>query len=384
MSINRFRPKPSYTRIEGLSSDLRLPRLGKIRLGVKVKKSKKDSRCNHPDLDSCWYCTYPKDVDYFVVPPEVAEKYGEKPTELDVLIPCNDPNMFFPQSLKCYRGSKLWCRGNGQEATRINMDTGEMISVECPCEHYHGNEKPAEPKCFERANLMVILPKVGMGGCYQCDTGSVTNIIEINSAIEWIRGMTGRVAFVPLKLKRVPRQMQVTEAGGKVRTVTKALLKLEFEGNIMEIAALRQADIISIEGGGHPKALIPPRPIDDGEDISPGAVIEEEEPFGEEGDESASEIPLDDVAPEGAEGESSAPPPQSEEEDDSAAVGDPDPEPKVTNITVIRAFIAGASSAKEAMDRYKERVKENPDLTNEQKIDLQDALNKRLKELKAK
>ena len=134
---NRFRPKPSYTRIEGLSSTLRLPRLGKIRLGVKVKKRDKDKRCNHPDTETCWYCTYPKDVDYFVVPPEVAEKYGENPKELDVLIPCEDQSMFFPQALKCYRSNKLWCKGNGQEATRINMETGEMLSIDCPCPHYH-------------------------------------------------------------------------------------------------------------------------------------------------------------------------------------------------------------------------------------------------------
>lgn len=381
MPMNRFRPKPSYTRIEGLSSTLRLPRLGKIRLGVKVKKRDRDNRCKHPDAELCLYCSYPKDVDYFVVPPEVQEIYGESPKELDVLIPCESQEMFFPQSLKCYRGNRLWCRGDGKEATRINMDTGEMTTRDCPCEHYHGNEHPADPKCFEKAHLMVLLPKISMGGAWQVDTGSVTNIIEINSTIEWLRGMIGRIAFVPLKLKRVPRQMQVTEAGGKVRTVTKALLKLEFEGDIMKIAALRQADIISIEGGTAPKALIPPRPVDDGDDAAPGAIVVEEEPFGEE-EAPAAVIPPSDAAPGEAGGESPASTPQTEEEDDSAAIGEGEETP-VTNIDVVRAYILGAQSTQEALSRFKDRVQSNADLKHDEKLALQDVLNKRLKDLKA-
>jgi len=68
--------------IIGLSEVRRLPRLGKIHLGVKEINAKG--------------VEYPKAVNYFVVPPEVAEVYGEKPTELDIVIPTEDPNIFFP------------------------------------------------------------------------------------------------------------------------------------------------------------------------------------------------------------------------------------------------------------------------------------------------
>ena len=73
---------PKFTRIKGVSDQRRLPRLGKIRLGVKATaKSGKE---------------YPVEKDYFVVPPEVAAIYGEQPKELDVMLPVNDPEVCFP------------------------------------------------------------------------------------------------------------------------------------------------------------------------------------------------------------------------------------------------------------------------------------------------
>jgi len=240
---NRFRPRPSYTTITGLSSIMRMPRLGKIRLGIKVKNAKG--------------VEYPKDVDYFVCPPEVQAIYGEKPKELDVLIPSTDPALYFPQALKWYKGARLVCKGNGETATRINTETGNMFEMACPCEHLKDPQTNPKGECTPRANLMVILPKVSMGGAYQVDSGSNNNIINLNSTIAWIQSMLGRVAWVPLTLKRVPTKIQTPDG-----TTTKALLQLEFKGNMQDAAALRQADWISIQGGA-PAAALPPHVEDD-------------------------------------------------------------------------------------------------------------------------
>lgn len=276
---DRFKPKPQYTTIAGLSQQLRMPRQGKIRLGVKVRKADLDSRCRHDIEASCFYCTYPRDVDYFVCPPEVRAVYGDKPKELDILIPSERMDLVFPQALKCYKGSRLWCKGDGQTATRIDMATGSMFSIECPCEHYHAESGSGLDPCHERANLMVLLPRVSMSGAYQIDTGSVSNIIELNSSIEYIRSsLLGRIAFVPLKLRREPTQIQYTDKRG-VRTTTKALLKLEIVGDIQKIAQLRQRDIISIEGGipAQVRGALPPAPVEDGVDTSPGDVLVDED-----------------------------------------------------------------------------------------------------------
>ncbi|WP_447973941.1 recombination directionality factor [Nitrospira sp. Kam-Ns4a] len=135
----------TFTSIKGLSERRRLPRLGKIRLGVKVL-------AKHGQ-------TYPAEVDYFVVPPEVAKVYGPKPKALDVMFPVQNRSIIFPQALKWYgSGRGLKCIGDGERAMRLNEQTGAMEPMDCPCPLLE------QGQCSRRAHLMVILPKVNYGG----------------------------------------------------------------------------------------------------------------------------------------------------------------------------------------------------------------------------
>lgn len=204
-----------FTRVKGVSEQRRLPRLGKIRLGVKVVNPKTGAE-------------YPREVDYFVVPPEVAKIYGEQPKELDVLFPVNDIEIIFPQAYKWYGESRgLKCIGNGVTAYRYNEETGTMQERECPCE-IKGTQ------CALRAHLLFILPKVSMGGIYQIDIGSYNSIVDINSGLEYIQSLIGRFSMVPLKLKRVPREI-VYEGNKRIHYP----LQIVFEGDIDLINALR-------------------------------------------------------------------------------------------------------------------------------------------------
>jgi hypothetical protein len=135
----------TFTTIKGVSERRRLPRLGKIRLGVKVLAKNGQG--------------YPAEVDYFVVPPEVQQVYGPKPKMLDVMFPVQDRGVIFPQALKWYgAGRGLKCIGDGERAMRLNEQTGAMESMDCPCPLYE------QRQCQRRAHLMVILPKINMGG----------------------------------------------------------------------------------------------------------------------------------------------------------------------------------------------------------------------------
>jgi len=230
-----------------------MPRLGKIRLGIKAKNAKG--------------VEYPKDVDYFVCPPEVQAIHGEKPKEIPVLIPSSDPALYFPQALKWYKGARLVCKGNGETATRINEQTGEMFEMKCPCDMLRDSQTNPKGPCTPRACLMLILPEVSMGGAYQLDTGSMNNIINLNSTLKWIESFLGRVAWVPLLLKRTPQKIQTPDG-----TTTKALVSLEFRGNAREAAALRKMDWIAIQGGTVPAAL-PPHVGE--EDEPPADVVED-------------------------------------------------------------------------------------------------------------
>ncbi len=236
--------------IKGLSEKRRIPRISKIHLGIKV--STKDGEKQ-----------YPKAVDFFVLPmrensgdaflaqavryrqaeaaqvsltpvdraaleatmndarlkmealftPEgrqISAVYGPLPRELDVLFPSDKPEECFPQSYKSYnRGTGLFCKGDGVKAMRVG-ENGAMTEIDCA-----GPECPIykDKKCSEMANLMVMIPRVSIGGCWQIDTGSVNSIIDVNSGMDQVKAHVGRLAMVPCKLRVVRRQ--VTAEGKK-------------------------------------------------------------------------------------------------------------------------------------------------------------------------
>lgn len=192
------KPIEKFTKIKGVSDVRRLPRLGKIRLGVKAisKKTGKE---------------YPKETSYFVCPLEVQETYKDEfpngeITSLDIMFPVNDPEVVFPQAYKFYGQTRgLKCIGNGEIANKFNEDGSGITQVACPCELLE------QKKCQRRAHLLVMLPKVSLGGVYQIDLGSYHSIVDINSGIDYVRGLTkeilkvDRFALIPLVLKREER-----------------------------------------------------------------------------------------------------------------------------------------------------------------------------------
>ena len=104
--------------IKGISDIVRMPRLGKIRLGEKIEKPGK-----HP---------YPKACDSFVCPPQVQKVFGEKPTKLRIMFPTEDPSQWAQQWLRCYSMSQgLVCIGNGRTCRRkVDTETGDIANSE--------------------------------------------------------------------------------------------------------------------------------------------------------------------------------------------------------------------------------------------------------------
>jgi hypothetical protein len=211
-----------YTKIIDLSGTKRIPRLGKIRLGAKVEKKTETNTVE-----------YPVELPFFVLPPEVGEKHGGKVSvkrakelgvsrkdvldyiknnsknmaeSLPVMIPVEDVNQSFPQAYKMYgSGIGLKCIGNGEEASLRTGSSRQWQDVKCPCKNMKTDENP-KGECTRTAHLQVILPDVSAGGVYQIDIGSINSIIDINSGIEYVKALIGRVAMVPLILKRVPTE----------------------------------------------------------------------------------------------------------------------------------------------------------------------------------
>jgi len=185
-----------FTRVKDLSDRRRLPRLNRIRLGVKGISRNTGKE-------------YPIETPYFVVPPDVRKVYGDKPPELDVMVPINSLDACFPTRLVWFGLSKgIKCIGNGETALRIEEPDGtrykEMMSRDCPC----GLLDHPDPRlrCSRRASLFVILPEVSVSGVYQIDLSSYNSIVDINSGLSYVEALVGRFAMVPLILKRVPRE----------------------------------------------------------------------------------------------------------------------------------------------------------------------------------
>ncbi len=201
--------------IKGLSEQRRLPRIGKIHLGVKKKSPRTGGE-------------YPVATDYFVCPPEVQQIYGDKPKRLDVIIPLEDEEVWASQYYRQYSRSRgLVCKGNGETCRRMvdsatgsvaGRDTKEVTwreGCECKgveCTDYKGNA------CQEVMNLQFMLPKVLGLGIWQIDTGSLHSIRNINDCATMIRAMCGRVSWIPLTLTLEPTEV-VNPDDGKKKTV---------------------------------------------------------------------------------------------------------------------------------------------------------------------
>jgi hypothetical protein len=270
------------TRIKGLSDRRRLPRLGKIHLGVKDPQR-----------------GFPKKTDYFVCPPEVQAVYGATPRDLDVILPVDDPEQIFPQAYKCYRaGVGLWCTGDGETGWRVGKDKDGselMEEVECPCELVD------QKKCKQMGNLMVILPRVSLGGVYQIDTGSINSITDINSGLDFIRDRAGRLNNVPCILTLRPRETTVEGKKSVIYTMNLVLANFEtikrLQGQMTEIRQLLGGDV-------SPRVALPAPSVET--DLIPADVVQV---IDHEEAEEAPPAPADDFTPPGRRASRPAPAP---------------------------------------------------------------------------
>jgi hypothetical protein len=206
-----------------------MPRLGIIHLGEK-KRSQKGVE-------------YPTATPYFVCPPSVESIVGKNPTELTIMFPVEDEGLFFRQSLRIYKSDHtMLCEGDGVVAMRRN-EKGQWVERGCwqeeKCEHHESK------KCSPKATLLFILPDVNMAGVYQITTGSVNNIIELNSTSDHLRSLVGRICFMRLKLVRVEKECSYFDEKEQKQKTKKMLfvdLKPAFPCDMESIMKLRDVN----------------------------------------------------------------------------------------------------------------------------------------------
>ena len=196
--------------IKNLTEQLRMPRLGKIHLGVKKLTAKG--------------VEYPTATDYFVCPDEVKKVYGDKPKQLPIMIPTEDSEYWASQYYRAYSQTRgLICRGDGEIYHRMvdietkeiaGKDTKNVAWVAGVCA---GQDCPIyqDKKCSEMMCLQFMLPDVPGVGVWQVDTGSINSIRNINSEAHLIRQLCGHISMLPLLLTLEPEDKQIPETGKK-------------------------------------------------------------------------------------------------------------------------------------------------------------------------
>jgi hypothetical protein len=198
--------------IKDLSDVRRMPRLGKIRLGIKVEPEGKNP--------------YPRATDFFVVPEEIKELVGDTPKKLSIMFPTEKTDEFAQQWLRCYSFTQgLICKGDGSTAIRkIDVETGdvarhttqEWVFKQWGCDP-DTCEQYSEKQCRRVMNLLFFMPDVPGIGVWQLDTTSFYSIVNINSCVDLIRRICGRISFIPLTLSLEP--LEVSPPGITKKTV---------------------------------------------------------------------------------------------------------------------------------------------------------------------
>ena len=212
--------------IKNLSEETRMPRLGKIHLGIRVPVLKD----GQPVIRDGKPIMRPEKVEYFVLDKlnsgyqKIVDLFGPQPKELRILIPVEDEELWATQYYKMYDMTRgLMCRGDGENASRMidiktgslpNKDTGTVGMKDMVCAGKNCPEYKAK-KCGEVMNLRFILPEVPGLGIWQIDTGSINSILNINSCAKMIKAAFGRISMVPLSLTLEPIEVNNPETGKK-------------------------------------------------------------------------------------------------------------------------------------------------------------------------
>lgn len=232
----------------------RLPRAGKIRLGITTKTQGGKE--------------YPKEVDHFVFDDdlpgraEIIDAFAPKKDgkvvgpvrRMLVTFHSDEIEDVFPLAFKLYSTGGLMCTGNGEEAQRaVTRDetfvTGEgqkrtrkVLQVDkmgrpiyepykpCVCPLFTG-EGGQRKMCKAIGNLMVTIPFAAMR-VYQIDTGSWHSAQNIVNQLTTFRDMFGGIRGRLFVLTRVPI---VTQGGGK--SVTHYPLSIEMPSMAEQVDA---------------------------------------------------------------------------------------------------------------------------------------------------
>lgn len=262
----------------------RVPRAGKLRLGVKKKSERTGNE-------------YPAEVPYFVLDADlegrdaIVKLYGEQPTKILVMFLSDDPREILPFAYKAYTsGKSLICKGDGVKAERARIvkdeDGREVVerdaqgmpvadTRDCPCDLLKSK------KCGAKGNLLFTIPAVGPRH-YQIDTGSWHALQNVHNALREFGDLFK--GSLRGKLFWLERRPQETHGSGRKETHYPLFLSLpspeEYRSGLADVGDLLSAYRSVLDGApaleaGHDPARLPVgSPLDEEDLVRPPHVVD--------------------------------------------------------------------------------------------------------------
>lgn len=199
------------------------PVIGQIRKGKKEQLGNGKSK--------------PVDLQYFRVVFDEEEakaeelfkaRYGEKPSEIDILLPFGEVDKQWVTYLGAFTASRLVARSDGERLEYLaNPDTGDILIKDGdpeqlitqgqadgdePIAEYtnqKGDKTPVYLRPVGKLRVMVIpLLKAGRLACLEVITGSKNDIANLDSQLRALYAVNqGSVAGIPLKLRRRKKEI---------------------------------------------------------------------------------------------------------------------------------------------------------------------------------
>lgn len=161
---------------------------------------------------------------------------GGEIRSLPVVVHSDDPEEIFPTTLALYSGQRLACRGDGETATRWQIQdgrkTGKTKQIKCPCEFLPNatrsnlglvqisKDPPASTTCKLHGTFhcSIIAPGQAVAGAvHKWRTTSYISITHMLASIQQIKDAVGTIRGIPLRLRVAP--VAVTPPGAPVSTV---------------------------------------------------------------------------------------------------------------------------------------------------------------------
>ena len=153
---------------------------------------------------------HPRDGKHFIVPPEVAAVYGEKPCRLDFMLPGDDVEAVFQEAYRRFvGGGGLRCIGSNGVGYDRDFKTGNRVQKACPCEFLDNNQ------CALTGAFHILIPRVSLGGQFVIYTKSKRSSAMIRMTLKNLQGMYGKVTGLSMSLTRVPVKIKYDKGKNK-------------------------------------------------------------------------------------------------------------------------------------------------------------------------